>query len=65
MRPCGKASRYAGAYFKEKRIVNEFDVHELEDRIEFGLCGGGGSGGAGGGGGGGVCDEHPEVCQEE
>ena len=49
----------------DKSIVNEFDVQELEDRIEFGLCGGGGSGGGGAGGGGGVCDEHPEVCQEE
>lgn len=49
----------------DKSVVNEFDVHELEDRIEFGLCGGGGGGSGGGGGGGGVCTEGPDVCQEE
>jgi hypothetical protein len=29
-------------------ILEEFNVNELEDRVEFGLCGGSGGGGTGG-----------------
>jgi hypothetical protein len=31
-------------------VLEEFSINELEDRVEFGLCGGGGGGGEGGGG---------------
>lgn len=41
----------------DKSVVNEFDVHELEDRIEFGVCGGGGVGS--------VCNEDPDACHED
>jgi hypothetical protein len=29
-------------------LLQEFDICELEQRVEFGLCGGGGGGGGGG-----------------
>lgn len=32
-------------------ILKELDITELEERVEFGLCGGGGGGGPGDGGG--------------
>ncbi len=31
-------------------LIQEFSIEQLEQRVEFGLCGGGGSGGDGGGG---------------
>ncbi len=32
-------------------VLKELDIHELEQRVEFGLCGGGGGGSGGGSGG--------------
>ena len=32
---------------KEQKVLEEFEISELEDRVEFGLCGGGGGGGGG------------------
>lgn len=40
----------------QKELLEAFSVKELEDRIEFGLCGGGGGDDGGGGGGGGPGD---------
>jgi hypothetical protein len=37
----------------EKDLVEEVELKDLEQRIEFGCCGGDGGGGPGGGGGGG------------
>lgn len=53
----------------ETEVLEEFSVVELEQRVEFGLCGGSGGGDGGGGGGGepnpgggcgngGECDEY-------
>lgn len=36
-----------------ENILEEFDINELEDRVEFGLCGGGGGGDGSGDGAGG------------
>jgi hypothetical protein len=41
----------------KKTIIEELEINELEERLEFGLCGGGGGGGEGGGPGGG-----PDPC---
>lgn len=35
----------------KKNILKELDITELEERVEFGLCGGGGGGPGDGGGG--------------
>ena len=43
----------------KKNVLEEFDINELEDRVEFGLCGSGGDtggGNTGGGGAGDTCD---------
>ncbi len=48
----------------KNKMIEEFAIHELEQRVEFGLCGGGG--GNGGGGDGGkepICD--PGTCPQE
>ena len=45
-------------------ILEEFAITELEDRVEFGLCGGSGGGGGGGGGGTG-CNPDIESCDIE
>ena len=45
-------------------ISEEFAINELEDRVEFGLCGGSGGGGGGGGGGTG-CNPDIESCDIE
>lgn len=42
-------------------LLQEFDICELEQRVEFGLCGGGG----GGGGGTLPCGELGGRCIEE
>lgn len=59
----------------KSELLEEFSVKSLEQRIEFGICGGGGGGGGGGdgggdggggGGGGGVddhCSEAPTRCE--
>lgn len=46
---------------------NVFTLTELEERVEFGLCGGGSGGGDGGGGnpGGGGCSGVGDVCDQE
>lgn len=47
----------------DNKLLDEFSITELEDRVEFGFCcggggdDGGGSGGGGGGGGGGGCPD--------
>ncbi len=33
-------------------LIQEFSIEQLEQRVEFGLCGGGNGGGSGGTGGG-------------
>jgi hypothetical protein len=33
---------------QDNKTLEEFQICELEDRVEFGLCGGGGGGGGGG-----------------
>jgi hypothetical protein len=43
----------------EKDLVEEVELKDLEQRIEFGCCGGDGGGGPGGGGGGGGGDGNP------
>ena len=35
----------------KKTIIEELEINELEERLEFGLCGGGGGEGGGPGGG--------------
>jgi len=35
----------------EVSLLETFDIQELEDRVEFGICGGGSGGGGGGPGG--------------
>lgn len=45
----------------KNKIIEEFAIHELEQRVEFGLCGGGGGGG--GGGKEPICD--PGTCPQE
>lgn len=47
---------------KSIKQINEIKLDELEDRLEFGLCGGGG-GGDGGGSGNGDNDGSPPNCQ--
>jgi len=56
----------------ENQLLEEFEISELEDRVEFGLCGGSsgggsGSGGSGSGGGGAGCynDDHEDGCSGE
>ena len=39
-----------------ENILEEFEINELEDRVEFGICGHGGDDGGGNGGGGGCTD---------
>jgi hypothetical protein len=46
----------------KKTIIEELEINELEERLEFGLCGGGGGGGGEGGGAGGGSDHCPN-CQ--
>jgi hypothetical protein len=46
----------------KKTIIEELEINELEERLEFGLCGGGGGGGGEGGGAGGGSDPCPN-CQ--
>ncbi len=36
---------------KQQDLIQEFDIEQLEQRVEFGLCGGGGGGGGDGGDG--------------
>ena len=36
----------------DNNAIEEIEISELEDRIEFGICGGGGDDGGSGGGGG-------------
>jgi hypothetical protein len=43
----------------ENNILVELKITELEERVEFGLCGGGGGGGGGGDGGGGPITPTP------
>jgi len=47
---------------KELEMLEQFEINELEDRVEFGLCGGsdGGDGDLGGGG----CDPEATYCDE-
>lgn len=45
-------------------ILEEFNISELEDRVEFGLCGGSGGGGGGGAPDGG-CSGVGDVCDQE
>ncbi len=33
---------------QQEDLIQEFDIEQLEQRVEFGLCGGGGGGGGGG-----------------
>lgn len=40
----------------KKTIIEELEINELEERLEFGLCGGSGGGEGGGPGGG------PDPC---
>ncbi len=47
----------------EKLVIEEFDICELEQRVEFGLCGGGG-GDDGGGGDAGTCAITPKPCSD-
>ncbi|MCG8466101.1 MAG: hypothetical protein MI750_14795 [Xanthomonadales bacterium] len=47
----------------KKTIIEELEINELEERLEFGLCGGGGGGGGEGGGPGGGPDPCPN-CQQ-
>lgn len=48
---------------KENKSLEEFQICELEDRVEFGLCGGSGGGdGSGGGSGGGGCNGVGDSC---
>lgn len=35
---------------QQQNLDDEFGIDQLEQRVEFGLCGGGGGGGPGGGG---------------
>ncbi len=56
--PLGKFKSGNDAYNKKEKqmdndinVLEEFNISELEDRVEFGLCGGSGGGGGGGGGG--------------
>ena len=45
-------------------MFEEFDIQELEDRVEFGLCGGdSGGGGTGGGGPGHGCGDTETPCE--
>jgi hypothetical protein len=41
----------------DQNLIEEIELKDLEQRIEFGCCGGGGGGGTGGGGGGGGPDD--------
>ncbi len=41
---------------QQQDLIEEFAIEQLEQRVEFGLCGGGGGGGSGGDGGGGSCN---------
>lgn len=43
----------------KNEILEEFNISELEDRVEFGLCGG-----SGGGGNDTECDFDSEGCPE-
>ena len=50
----------------ETKHLEEFQICELEDRVEFGLCGGGSGGGSGGGeGGGGGCNGVGDSCDTD
>ena len=49
----------------KNEILEEFNINELEDRVEFGLCGGSGGGDGGGSGGGtgpGGCNNVGDAC---
>lgn len=48
-----------------EKLLEAFSIKELEDRIEFGLCGGGGGGDGGGEGPGGGCDAGGTASCEE
>lgn len=47
---------------EDNLLLETFSVKELEDRVEFGLCGGGGDDGGGGGGPGNDWCEAPRGC---
>lgn len=56
-------SKKTGVKMKNEKLLEEFSITELEDRLEFGICGGG-SGGDGGDGGGG-CDPSGSWCDDK
>jgi hypothetical protein len=45
----------------DDNLIEEIELKDQEQRIEFGCCGGDGGGGPGGGGGGGGGDDPPTM----
>lgn len=56
-------SKITGVKMKTEKLLEEFSITELEDRLEFGICGGGGGDGDGDGGGG--CDPASSWCDDK
>jgi hypothetical protein len=53
-----------GNFMNNDQLIEEISLQDLEQRIEFGCCGGGGGGGGGGGPGNGGCMDVGDYCEE-